>query len=315
MGGGGPGFTIQDSQSDEPKGDTPRLSSRIQENPDLADQECEDDDRCEEACRDIYKDTDSQKDCHNLTIGQVAAISDVFYALLESDPDGLGDIDDDDLKDYLEIGLDGWRDKVIEKQSEKEDRNEIFVNTLNWIVDQEKDVVPTLQREDRDNEILKEVFLGHCHIDVGVSAKSCSNNTDGVAISNNSTPFRFDYALGEIYYTSTNTKVASIDESRNKELFLALVTGGKAFFERAAGNRRFDAFVLGNNLLEQACTSRDNTSVHQCIAAFYCYLQNQINDCGTSDSANSCVRINWNGIEAAIRRDVDLKNCNDFEAI
>ena len=158
------GSFIQESRTggDPGDGDTPTLASRIKETPDLADVQCEDNDRCEEACRDIYEDSDSYRDCYKLTIEKVSNLENVFYALLKADPEELADIEDDDLESYLKISLDGWRDKVITKQTLKGNNKTRFENTLKWIVDQEKDVVPLLQREDQDNEILKQLFLEYC---------------------------------------------------------------------------------------------------------------------------------------------------------
>ena len=101
-------------------GDTPTLGPRLKETPDLADKECEDNDRCEEACRKIYEDQESYGECYKLTIGEVSKIEDVFYALLGEEMEDLEDIDEEDLEHYVKIGLDGWRDKVVRRIKEKE---------------------------------------------------------------------------------------------------------------------------------------------------------------------------------------------------
>ena len=316
----GSGASVQESQDTGPgDGDTPSLASRIKDNPEIEDRECKDSDTCEEVCENIYKDSDSSRDCIKLTIGKVAPLEEVFYALLEAkyavssgerEEDDLGNIEDDDLENYLEIGLDGWRDKVIEKQIKTDNRNERFKNALSWIVDEENDVVPILKREDRSNEILKEIFLGHCNIG---DTNTCQNFPGDLgSLTEVGSVLRFDYALGELIY-NFSMKIATIDDRENKELFLALVAGGGDFFERAAKNRRFNAFALGNDLLERACTSRNSISLHQCIAAFYCYLGEQ------TDSSIARDFFEQGGMIEAIGRTIDLKGCfgNDstFEAI
>ena len=166
--GGVSGGARYDSQTGNPgDGDTPVLSSRLRNNPELADKECDDNNRCKEACRTMYEDSDSYKGCYNLTIEQVSDIEEVFYALVSGDTEELEDIDTDHLEDYLKLGVDGWRDKVIAKQDSLTNNNEKYerwANTLTWIVDQAKDVVPALEVEDQDNEILQEIILEYCNI-------------------------------------------------------------------------------------------------------------------------------------------------------
>ena len=148
---------------DAGKGEAPKLASRLASNPSLADEDCEDNDRCKETCRDIYDETSSYKKCYNLSIQEVSDIEDVFYTLLSADADDLEDLDSDDLEDYLRIGLDGWVDKLIPRQKQKAERDRYnrFKRTLAWIVEEE-DIVTVLEKEDEDNEILKELFLEYC---------------------------------------------------------------------------------------------------------------------------------------------------------
>ena len=306
LAGGGSGFFDQSSELDggPGDGDTPRLASRLQDDPDIADKDCEDSDTCEETCRYIYKESDSYKNCDELTIKQVVRLEVVFHTLFEADYDegrggDLEDIEEDDLRDYLEIGLDGWRDKVVSKQKmDEDDRDEKFENTLHWIVDDENKVVPVLQAEDRNDEILKEIFLGHCG---GLGADNECDN--GGAFSGGT--FSFDYTAGDLSHSGT--VIASIDDRENKELFLALVAGGTAFFEKAADGRRFEAFVLGNNLVEQACTSRSDRSVNQCIAAFYCYLGEQTYNDNASRINQDFLR--QSEIVEGVGREIDLYGC------
>ena len=149
------------SRSGAGDGETPTLKSRILDNPQLAEEDCEDNDRCKETCGDMYPDRDSRKDCYSLNIQQVSNIENVFYALVNADSEELKDIDADHLEDYLKIGLDSWLERVIEKQSGKYPR---FSNILKWIVTEEKDVIPLLEREDSQNEILEQIVLNYCDV-------------------------------------------------------------------------------------------------------------------------------------------------------
>ena len=296
IGVGGPNFVEQGSEVGGPgDGDTPRLSSRLRNNPGLADRDCEENDRCKETCRYIYEEPDSYKECYELTIEIVVRLEEVFHALFEADTEDLEDIDEDDLEDYLEIGLDGWKDKVVSKQKlDTDDRDEKFANVLEWIWRQENKMVSVLQREDRRNDILKELFLGHCDLSTASPPPACGNGSpSGSSL--------FDYTAGTVSYGGT--LVARIEDRENKELFLALIAGGKVFFEGAAGDLRFEAFALGNDLVEKACTHRSSTSVDQCIAAFYCYLSSEasIYGCqtGTGLTSVSCIAENWSNIRGA----------------
>ena len=150
------------NSEDAGKGEAPKLASRLASNPSLADEDCEDNDRCKETCRDIYDETSSYKKCYNLSIQEVSDIEDVFYTLLSADADDLEDLDSDDLEDYLRIGLDGWIDKLIPRQKQKRDKYDKFKRILAWIVEGEKDIVSVLEKEDQDNEILKKLFLEYC---------------------------------------------------------------------------------------------------------------------------------------------------------
>ena len=182
VGSGGSTNFFEDSQSDANPGDgdTPRLSSRLEEDSDLGDEPCEDNNRCEEACRDIYEDVDSYKDCYRFNIEKVSGIEDVFYTLLDADMGELEDIEEEDLETYINTGLDGWRDKVISKQTEnsaekvdsdapeENRRKDLYVKletTLEWIIQQEQKVVPVLDEQDRDNEILEKIILEYCNVD------------------------------------------------------------------------------------------------------------------------------------------------------
>ena len=295
-------FSVDSGRSGPGDGDTPTLGPRLNETPDLADKECEDNDRCEEACRRIYEDSDSYRECYKLTIGEVSKIEDVFYALLGEDVEDLEDIDKEDLENYVKVGLDGWRDKVVKEQKKEEaDRNERFQTVLHWIVDIENEVIPILETEDQDNEILEELFLGHCD---RRDNNICQNDVSPLVTSCGA-DLSFDYTSG--YVCADSKKIAFIEEEENKQLFLALISGGNNFFKRAAGNRRYSAFILGNKLVEQACSNRNETSFNQCVAAFYCHLHDD-------DHLNQFFFLRDDMTEG-VGRSIFLMNCNNDYSI
>ena len=274
--GGGNTFTEESTVNGNPgDGDTPTLSSRFEDNPELADESCKGNDRCEDVCDNIYQESDSKDTCESLTIGEVAKSEEVFYALVSGDPTKLEDIDEDDLKDFLDIGLDGWIVKVIDKQKSYEDaddRKARFSSTLKWIVDQENVVVSVLESKDRKSEVLKEVFLAYCHINDGGGCGKDSPATSGV--------HRRDG--GQLYYNGL--PVAYIeDEDDRYSLFEALRSAREDFFERAAVDRRYNAFGAGNKILEKVCTHTNDKSIDQCVRAFYCWLDGEKADINYQD--------------------------------
>lgn len=192
------------SRSGAGDGDTPTLKSRILDNPQLAEEDCEDNDRCKETCGDVYPDRDSRKDCYSLNIQQVSNIENVFYALVNATPDELEDIDADHLEDYLKIGLDSWKERVIEKQSGKYTR---FSNILKWIVTEEKDVIPLLEREDSKNEILEQIVLNYCDVEDG----RCKNTDSANPHEATATSAHNNFPIGACALKITGTKPGDSD--------------------------------------------------------------------------------------------------------
>ena len=297
--GGGNTFNDEDSTANgnPGDGDTPTLSRRFEKEPELADEECEGNDRCEDVCENIYDDSDNEDTCKALTIGKVAEIEEVFYALVSGDPEKLENIEEDKLEDFLDIGLDGWKGKVINKQKSYSDRDTRFLNTLRWVVDQENVVVPVLESEDRENEILKEVFLAYCHINDNGGCGESSPVSDGVYRNG-----------GQLYYNSQ--PIAYIeDENDRYSLFEALRYAGVEFFERAATNRRYNAFVAGNKIIEKVCTHVNNQSIDQCIRSFYCWLQDETTEVSYQDRI-----FNRDEVIENIGREIQL-SCSSFDAL
>ena len=291
VGGVGTGAAdfLEDSRStggDPGNGDTPRLSSRVKTDPDLADEPCEESDRCKEACRDIYKKIASYKKCYLFSIEKVSLIEDVFYILLKADSDDLADIEEDDLETYINTGKDGWRDKVVSKQIEnsveeadsdasaEEKRKDLYKKlktTLEWILEKDKKVAPVLEAQDRDNEILEKIILEYCNIN---SSYHCRGNAGHAYIHPN--PVACDGPDED-----SAADVINFGEN-NKMLFVALSFVAEDFFKNAMDNRRYDAFALGHKLVEKACNNR-GTNSQKCIDAFYRFVR-EVTISGTSES-------------------------------
>ena len=295
VGSGGSTKFFEDSQSSDANpgdGDTPRLSSRLEEDSDLGDEPCEDNNRCEEACRDIYEDVDSYKDCYRFNIEKVSRIEDAFYTLLDAKMKELEYIEEEDLETYINTGLDGWRDKVISKQTEnsaektdltepEERRKDLYVKldtTLKWIIQQAPKVVPILEEQDRDNEILEKIILEYCNIDSSYHCRGDLNHR-----LSNSNPY------------DCNGGTINFDRDKNKELFVALSFVADEFFGVAMGSRLYSTFALGHELVEKACINRNSDSTQQCIDSFYRFIRTPI----INNSSNNIVN------QAAFDEDID----------
>ena len=195
---GGPGSFQVASRGGAGDGETPTLKPRILDNPKLAEEDCEDNERCKETCRDMYPD--SYKDCFGLNIRQVSNIENVFYALVNADSEELEDIDADHLEVYLKIGLDSWKERVIEKVGKKYTR---FSNILKWIVNKEKDVIPLLEREDSNNEILEQIVLSYCNVK---SDGRCENTDSANPYEATPTTNHYNFPTGSCALKITATK-------------------------------------------------------------------------------------------------------------
>ena len=159
-------FNLENSiGSLDSSGDTPHLSLRGSENrTDLYDRVCEGNSRCEETCEEIYEKSKSYTDCYDLSIGAVADLDDLFHVLLEADEEELDDIDSDIFEEYLENGVDGFTDKVIEKLVDDDEDGKIE-NIFDWMIANEA-VADVLNEEDDDNKVLKELLLARCEIEM-----------------------------------------------------------------------------------------------------------------------------------------------------
>ena len=95
-----------------------------------------------------------------------------------------------------------------------------------------------------------------------------------------------------------------------------LYKGAYSFFERAANNRRYDAFALGNKLLEQACTSRNELSSEQCVRGFYCEFSTKTGSYITSSFFRNDRLIDEIGREIILNKDGE-ESCetDDFTEI
>ena len=176
VGSGGNLFGTQGSQvnSNAGNGVAPKLKSRIEANPRLAGKDCEDLPSCKETCKDIYEEKDSLETCYSLKVGRASELEDVFVALFNASKNELEDIDADHLEKYLEIGLDGFLEKLIpkiERITSDTTKYGKLKSILDWIA-KEDTMAGVLETEDGDNEILEGLILAHCDID---SNHKCAN--------------------------------------------------------------------------------------------------------------------------------------------
>jgi len=279
-------------------GATPQLSQRISIDPNLSDLDCEDNKRCEETCRSIYNHANSSTECQDLTIGEVASIENVFYALLDGDEDTLREIEPEDLSNYLEIGLDGWRDKIISQQKTKENREKRIKNTLRWAVDRKRTIISILEREDPKSEILEQIFGAHCNLNDSINecetksdrliSLDSTSDADLMAFCPNPTSreqaleyhksLGIYYNTGEVYectcevYPSLSCEFSVLNslKAENRSLFLALISVLEDFFFYSILEKSYDAFVLGHNIVEKVCANINSSQQAKCVSTTYC---------------------------------------------
>ena len=173
MAGSGVKFGTLSSVDNSGPGETPTLRPRLQANPGLKSEPCDEHERCKETCRDIYRELLTQKQCYKLTIGDVADLEDVFYTILRGNKSELADIDTEALENYIKLDLTGFSEKLIDRINDTELslRRRKLQAILNWIVDEEKTVVPVLKLEDQKNEILSALFKSYCNQGSGPSTQ------------------------------------------------------------------------------------------------------------------------------------------------
>ena len=286
-----------DSQNGDPgKGGSPSLRSRIESNPRLKDKNCDENDRCQETCREIYEERDSYRNCDRLKVGQVSALEDVFYYLVqaESGDDGLEEIDEDDLQDYLNLGLDGWMERVLPRVRDSEEKLE---NTLDWLVQESKNVVPILQKEDPENTILEELILEYCNYSAGACSNdlvfttecgkyNCKDNILDAplfVLSEEGILSSCSVSSPPSACTVESLELAKIEPNYHK-LFRALFSVGKVLFYNSTREiNQQTALVLANGLLEKVCREGNSGEFNNCINAFYCALVEQIFDASETD--------------------------------
>ena len=203
--GSGGNFSGQQNSgvSNAGNGATPQLRNRIQNNPALSGKDCEGHSSCEDTCDDIYEERDSRKTCYNLSINRVADLEDIFYAFINWSTDELADdledIDEDHFKKYLEIGLDGFVEKLVPRIKRGNKVYEKIKNILQeYIIEEEKTVVPVLESADPNNEVLKALMLAHCDLDSN-DHQCNSNNRD-----NDNPTVRISAQLCQLKVSSNN---------------------------------------------------------------------------------------------------------------
>ena len=111
------------------------------------------------------------------------------------------------------------------------------------------------------------------------------------------------------YGPSPGVAVAYIEDEEDRySLFEALRYAGEEFFGRAAGDRRYSAFGVGNKVLEKVCTHTNAQSIDQCVRAFYCWLDGEV----TSDLQNDVFE--QSEIIENIGREIEL-DCGSLSAL
>ena len=231
----------------------PHLSLRGSGNgTDIYKRDCEDNTRCEDTCEEIYSKSRSHSDCYELSIGEVADLDDLFHILVEADEEKLEDINMDHFEEYLDIGVDGFIDQVLEKIK---DNNTKIDNIFKWMI-KEEEVAEVLNSEDDSNNVLKELLLAKCNDNCSVRA---SNAT--------------------IPRTTINIQSECVgDGSDDTNLFSSLLNNYSSsignFFLKAKKENNVELFSLGHEILTELFDDNSNNKQEECIRGFYCLLEN-----------------------------------------
>ena len=244
-------FSLENSISSLDSSSTPHLSLRGSgDDPDL---DCEGNTSCEYACEEIYEKSKSYTKCYDLSIGEVADLDKLlFHVLMRADTDELDDIDMDIFEEYLEIGLDGFIDRVIGTLDD-DGADDKIENIFNWIIENE-DVAEVLNSEDDDNDILKELLLARCNDDCSVSDTTINGTSIDIQ----------------------NECVGGSDE----DLFSALLINtddNENFFLKAEEGNNIELFSLGHEILVEIFSYNNRTLEEECIRGFYCLLEDSDN--------------------------------------
>lgn len=284
-------------------GRIPSLAGRIGSSPSLSKERCDNNKSCKNTCEEIYENISTYRKCYKLNIGEVADMQKLFRALTEEDTTEqaklLTPITAKTLENYLEMGVDGFNEEVVEEIESRDnnEKKENYEQILKWLVDK-KNITKALSRKDTDNEVLKTLLTNYAE---AAGSPACSSSPPACPTATDSKGNICSHQCGaggparNIHLNSSDLKgfvctentgstctapsaevVAEVDDSQTELLkTLSFVDNSSSatvenFFKYSSGNQ--EAFVLAHELLEEACANDDREEADNCMIYFYCWV-------------------------------------------
>ncbi|MDE0150869.1 MAG: hypothetical protein OXK80_00010 [Bdellovibrionales bacterium] len=258
---------------------------------------CSDRDSCQDTCDDLFSYTTERYGCYDLDPSEVNVISKVSDELERNlvRSNELEDIDADDFRAYLEIGMESFIDLVrgVPVGDSAKDNNRAQWNTnanvvtnsttvMEWIAEEEN-IAEVILEQDRDFELGLELFQA-----LAVDVTFDPPITNAVLVG---TGVCVDFLVGNRF--DIGDSLSSSDCASPKELldlshfngmsgvskflsgFLLAQISGDSFMTFSADERNDTAFEWGHNTLLEFCkeaTDEDegDVEVKTCLQTAYC---------------------------------------------
>ena len=276
---------------------------------------CSDRDSCQDICDDMFSYTTERSDCYELSYGDVNTIAQVWDEFSRNTV-ALGKLEDlspDDVKSYLEIGMDSFIDLVAGEEvgdKAKDDdepqwnpgpsnKNNIAKNSktiMEWLA-KEEDIAEVILEQDSNFELGLELFtalgkLSSSNLSSPETLAS-SGNCKNIAITFNSNDIN-DINDVKCDDGSNNDKLFELRGFTDAKLFLEGFTVEKPFSDDrfmtfSADERNEKAFEWGHKTLLEFCKeganeNEDDVETKTCLQTVYCIHRSQEDD-GDSTSA------------------------------
>ena len=287
------GSSSDDSDdNDDDDDDDDRNSDRI----------CDERSSCQKRCDRMFRHGKALSQCYDLKLSAVDSYEEVFDKLSGNNVDKrrLNNIDADDLGEFLELSIGGWKDlidgrrggnrndSVREEYSPQESKQ-----VLLWVAEND-DVADNIDDQDEEGEILYELFIRHGNV---------KNNLPGlrfVTVNNGSSDTNIIWTNSQLKFAKGSTEVSISVDGISKVLnFVVSYIGlnrsglvssgsnnfsfdGDSFVEYADEENNDSAVKLAHKTAVEFCISatgedsENDDKVKQCLLALYCSLKTNV---------------------------------------
>ncbi len=270
---------------------------------------CYDHDTCEEVCRQIYPL--SWSECNDEDQDTVSNWERVWRRLNAKTTDlksQLDRIEESDLEEYLDVGIDGWLDEIEPGDASGEDGNNRKVGysetdakaALKWILDSEE-VASILEDTSGGKEILRALIIkaekGDCGTDCMLRETNYPGKTEHISIKGPSDldACRPSGGIG-LHSGSTSTSFVTLQFTGSLCLFRNLshtnLVDGEDIFTAAADENNDPLFRLSYSVLDDICEGdlkKDSTENKiMCRKSLMCVLA--LNEEAASSSTRPTVK-------------------------